>query len=175
MSDASLPRMQCTERGVFTLLVLGLDLLLVIVCLDYPYRARLAPLAAGIPTAGLLIYQALLDWFPRMGAAKTGTAGDVLIGESSLTPADSAEAEGLHRREFSVALWLGVLLTGTTLLGILAMMPLFAFAYLRFWARESWVLSLIYAVFVWGSIYALLVEILNAQLPVPLLIEWLGR
>lgn len=174
MSEASLPRMQCTERGVFTLLILGFDLLLVVACLDYPYRARLAPLAVGIPTAGLLIYQALLDWFPHMGG-KNGTPGEVLIGESSLTPAGSAEAEGLHWREFSIALWLVVLLAGTTLLGILATMPLFAFAYLRFWARESWLLSLIYAVFLWASIYALLVEVLNAQLPVPLLIEWLGR
>lgn len=175
MSEASLPRIQCTERGVFTLLILAFDLLLVIACLDYPYRARLAPLAVGIPTAGLLIYQALLDLVPRMGAGRNGTAGEVLIGESSLTPADSAEAQGLHGRELSIALWLGVLLAGTTLLGILAMMPLFAFAYLRFWARESWVLSLVYAAFLWGSIYALLVEVLNAQLPVPLLIEWLGR
>lgn len=174
MSEDAPGRIRLTERGVFSLLVLAFDLLLLWQSLDYPYRARLAPLTIGIPTAGLLLYQTLLDWFPRLGARVGDENEGVVMGESTLTSSDSAAAAGLHWRELSIVLWLCALLAGTTLVGILVMMPLFAFAYLRFWAGESWMLSVIYAAFLWVSIYALLVEILQAQLPLPLLLEWLG-
>lgn len=174
MSEASLPKMELGERGVFTLILFAFVVSLLWTALDYSYRARLAPLAVGIPTAALLLNQALLDFLPRLAARFGGDSGTFVVSETSIAASDTADLPGLHWRELSIALWLVALLLGTTILGILATMPLFAFAYLRFWARETLTLSIIYSVFLWGSVYLLLVKVLSAQLPVPLIVEWLG-
>jgi hypothetical protein len=165
-----------TERGIFTFLNLLLVMILLASCLSYPYRARLAPLAIGIPTAFFLLIQGLFDWFPPF-EKRFRSLGDASLFTTEL-PMTSSEAEGgplsLQRRELALLLWVSGLVLATYLLGILVAMPLFAFAYLRLWSGDRWSLVVSYSLGTWLAVYLLLVKLLEAQLPVGLLFEWLG-
>ncbi len=168
------PLVEMTEKGVFTLLVLLMVLLLVILSLFYPYRAGLAPLAIGIPTAVFLLIQFLSDWFPRLKNRFRVIEDTSLRTMEIPLASEGISPISLRRREFALLLWLSGLLLLFSLLGILLAVPLFAFAYLRFWSGSHWWLVISYSLGTWLAVYLLLVKLLDAQLPTGILFRWLG-
>ncbi len=170
------PWMRLTERGLYTLLNLLFVLILIFASFSYPYRARLAPLAVGIPTAIFFFIQGLFDWFPRFEQRYRSVEEAALV--ASELPMASSEEDGdtrsLRFRECALVLWVAGMVLATYLLGILIAMPLFALAYLRLWSGESWLMTVSYSIGTWLAAYLLLIKLLEAQLPVGLLVEWVG-
>lgn len=166
--------MASRERGVVSLALLIFLTILLVRALDFPVRARLAPLAVGIPTWCLIFLQTLFDWFPNFERRFAAVHGESLFtGElSSMALEQNASAEVLHKREAALFLWLMGLLLASYLFGLILSTPLFALGYLRLWSRERWSMAIVYSLAVWLIIYLLLVQLLQAQLPVPHLFDW---
>ena len=164
-----------TERGVFTLLLLLFVTLLLALSLSYPYRAKMVPLAIGIPTFLFFLYQFLTDWFPSLERLLPGSHGTVSGNpEISLALQESGTPIDLRRREMVLFLWLLGLALAFFLLGILVAVPLFSLGYIYFQSRDGWKLALGYGLSAWLLVYLLLVKLLNAQIFPGLLFDWLG-
>lgn len=166
----------CTERGLYTLLNLLFVLILIVASFSYPYRAKLAPLAVGIPTALFFFIQGLFDWFPRF-EQRYRSVEQAGFGASELPLAASeggGDSRAMRFRELALILWVTGMVLGTHLLGILIAMPLFALTYLRLWSGESWWMAISYSVGTWLASYLLLIKLLEAQLPVGLIFGWLS-
>jgi Tripartite tricarboxylate transporter TctB family len=166
--------MENREKGVVSLVLLIFLTILLVRSLDFPVRARLAPLVVGIPTWCLIFLQTLFDWFPHFERRFAAVHGESLFtGELASMALEQNESAGnLRKREGALFLWLMGLLLASYLFGLILATPLFAFAYLSLWSKERWSMAIVYSLVVWVIIYLLLVQLLQAQLPVPHLLDW---
>lgn len=164
------------EAGVISLILLIFVSTLIVLSLDYPYRARQTPLAIGIPTWIFLFIEVLCRFFPRF-EERFGAVGEASLFTGELASMASEGGDGtmsLSRREAGVFFWLLALLLVTYLLGILLAMPLFVLAYIRFWSGESWRLAVCYGVGTWLFIYLFFIKLLELQRFPGAIVEWVG-
>jgi hypothetical protein len=161
------------EQGVVTLIFLAFVSVLLKMTLGYPYRAKVAPLAVGIPTWILLFIQALYDWVPAFEQRFSLARGSSLFTGELASMAAQDQSQPVRRRELALFIWLTALVIAAYVLGLLAAAILFPLAYLRFWSKEKWILAMAYSGVVGLSLYLVLVKLLAAQLPISLVSEWL--
>lgn len=122
-------------------------------------RAGLFPTVIGLPLLALAIVQVVIA-ARRHPTSAAGFEGDL--------PADV-----VWPRALGVALAIAGFAAGVWLLGFLIALPTMTFAYLRFAARESWVLSLGLAAAFALLFYGLFIELLRVKLPEGLLLSLL--
>ena len=141
--------MKLKASTIFTVFLLTLVVVSIVTATGYPLRARVGPLAAGVPAAMLLIVQIVLDMRRKTKTDETETEID----------ADN----GSFRSHITAAAWIAGLLAGTYLFGILITFTLFTLAYVKA-AGWKWSLSIGLAAFV----FVLLYGIFGLALQVPL-------
>jgi hypothetical protein len=138
---------------------------------DWRLQARLYPWAIGIPMVILAVVQVILD----------------LKGYKSKEPSDGAppvrmdfqftkeiDADTARKRTLTMFAWLFGFFFLVWLLGFNIGIPLMVFSYLKFQAKEPWVLSVILTVIAFVFFYTLFVKVLTLPFPEGLVFVWLG-
>ena len=150
-------------------LILGAGFMLlagaaVIIAMDWPFKAKLFPLAIGIPVfcmATAEVVWGLLD------PAARSEAMEFKLSEQSQGRAGA-------RRLLLAAAWMGGFLAAILLLGYPLAIPLIVLLYLKLQGREGWVFSGFFALAVWGVFYAVFDMLLHLPFPAGWIQGWLG-
>lgn len=150
-------------------LILGAGIMLlagaaVIIALDWPWKAKLFPLAIGIPVfcmATVEVVWGLLD------PAARSQAMEFKLSEPALGRPGAA-------RTLTAIGWMVGFLAAIVLLGYPLAIPLLVFFYLKLQGREGWTLSALVALAVWGFFYAVFDQLLHVPFPAGWIQQWLG-
>lgn len=137
----------CVLVGVLFYLTLGLGPV-----------ARLVPLGVVAPTFALLVFQLMLDLFPRWARAYERKE------RAEIVDVDIVRRQPAPPRNWSVAFWFLLALVLLFLTGFAVGAPTFTALYLRGRARESWTLSLGAAAVVWTLVVGIFRTLLDARL-----------
>ncbi len=111
---------------------------------DWPFRTRLFPWSIGFPVLGLALVQfCIASW------KATRWQMDSEVDEVQSEPGEKLESEAtvdpkLIRRTLSIAAWTIVFALGFCLVGFKVGGLLLSPAFLRFQARETWKMSILY-------------------------------
>jgi len=173
-------------RTLLGVVMLGVFSVMVAIAADYPWQAAMLPMVIGIPGILLSILQIVLDMRsyhraegridPRtafeiyMDDITQNTKGQVTMdaaGATELTTlVEDPSVVGRTRGQREKLLWAYFYgLVGAVLLfGFWIGVPVFLAAFLRFYARESWRLTLALTVACWAVMYLLLVVFLEQVL-----------
>ncbi|HEY7655260.1 MAG TPA: tripartite tricarboxylate transporter TctB family protein [Burkholderiales bacterium] len=150
-------------------LILGAGIMLlagaaIIIALDWPLKAKLFPLAIGIPVFVMATVEVI--WGVLDPAARSEAMEFKLSEQASGRP-------GAARALTAIA-WMVGFLAAIALLGYPIAIPLLVFLYLKLQGRERWMLSAAVALAVWGVFYAVFDELLHLPFPAGWIQQWLG-
>lgn len=158
-----------SEEKVFTFFLLFIVVMMMALTFGYRPGAKLVPMLVGVCTLVLLVSLSLMIVFPRFASQYQKFEGKSLLylkaKESEKSNVGMKEAEETDRKkERSVVGWLLFLAASTYLFGFFIAIPLFLFLFLRFWAHESWVLSLTMSGIILGAVFFIFAYVLNVPL-----------
>ena len=164
----------------FTLLLLTWVVVLLVLALDLGRIAAMVPLWVGGFTLAMLIVQLFLTLSSvRAPATRKTRDGGAALPADDGAPPRLATATGADEAPFDtsrtlrVASWFLLMVVAIYLLGILAAVPLYAFAYWKWRAGEGWRTSLAMAGTVMGGLY-IFARLLDKTLYKGLLALWAG-
>jgi hypothetical protein len=159
--------------GFLLLLFVGVT---VVMALGYPPRARLVPLAIGVPTLAMLIYALIGDQFlPQLirrfdvsitdftpGGADEETEERIeqLAEEGAEFDAESYApghhgAPGEWKRVTSLLGWMVAFIATIVFVGFLVAIPIFTLIFLKLQARASWLATILVTVVLFAFVYVL--------------------
>jgi len=148
--------MKYEEKG-FMIILLIVMLSMLFMGFQYEGNAKVLPLLSGIFSAvmmGILVFMAfsprLSTWYQKLEAA-------TILSKVVL----SAEEK---KRELSVAAWFAGCTVLIYLFGFVIGIPIFLFLFLKIWAKESWLLSIVLSAAVLGVIFISFIYLLRVQL-----------
>lgn len=147
--------------GVAVMLAAGAA---VVIAIDWPLKARLFPMAIGIPVFCMAAAEVL--WGLLRPADKVG-AMDFRLSEHL----PSGEAT---RRALAAVAWMLGFLAGIALVGFPLAVPLLVLLYTKLQGREGWGLSVGLAAAVWGVFYGVFDRLLHLPFPAGWIQTWLG-
>jgi hypothetical protein len=136
----------------------------VIMALDWPLKARLFPIAIGIPVFCMATAEVI--WGLLRPDARAA-AMDFRLSEH--LPSSVAV-----RRTLITIGWMLGFLAGIVLAGFPIAVPLVVFLYAKLQGREPWGLSLGLALGVWGLFYGVFDRLLHVPFPAGWIPTWLG-
>lgn len=162
--------MRLTDRTFFTFGIFVLVLVFIILSLNYQPRARLVPLAIGIPTLLLTLFQLLIDLIPAVGRRFSffqeydvfGIEADRVTDNSGKETAQPTQT--IHQRELGFAAWLLLLVALIYFVGYLLAIPLFLLLFLKLRSSESWRMTLSLTAGTWAFVYVIFILIMDAPL-----------
>ncbi len=137
-----------------------------VTALALPEGAKLFPAAIAVPSLVLSVLLAVISLRSRgaVGVPRAPDPGD----EATLAP------EVRARRTGEVAAWFLGIFAAVYLLGFLIAIPVSAFAYLRFMAREGWMPSVGVAALCWVLVFGVFDRLLHVPLPAGELLRMFG-
>ena len=149
----------------FALVLVAVFAYATVTALTFPEGAKLFPLAIAVPSLVLAVLLAIIS----LGAR----------GRSVVPPADADADAPLalgerRRRTAEIGAWFLGIFAAVYLLGFLVAIPVAAFAYLRFAARESWATSLAIAALCWALVFGVFDRLLHVPLPAGELLRLFG-
>ena len=158
--------MKVSARILFTLFVVGLFVWEVLGALDWGFRAKIFPMAIGIPAIGLGILQLVFDITEATGRReeKKGHTADLEF-EKDVDPVTA------RNRALATIAWIVAFLVAIELLGIYVSSVLFVFLYLKVQARERWVISVVMTLGSGFFIYGLFDRLLHVPFPPGVLLD----
>lgn len=125
--------------------------------LEWPLKASLFPLVITVP----VFFMALGDLILSLAGGWQQEKKSVMDFKFS----EDIDKELALRRTLFTAGWIIAFFLMILLLGFPAAVPLFVFCYLKFQARESWKLSLLITISIWGAFGGLFIWLLRTQFP----------
>jgi hypothetical protein len=147
--------------GVAVMLAAGAA---VVIAMDWPFKAKLFPIAIGVPVFCMAAAEVL--WGLLRPEARVGTM-DFRLSEH--LPGK------LAARRSGIAIgWMLGFLAGIVLVGFPIAVPLVVFLYAKLQGREPWGLSLGLALGVWGLFYGVFDRLLHLPFPAGWIQTWLG-
>ena len=165
----------------FTLLLLAFVTMLLVLTWNLGRIAALVPTWVGMFTLGLLLLQLFWDLRPKPPVKNRETnrgqfsvyAAIKAIARTGTT-APARETSPDIPRKLRMLMWFLLMVVSIYLLGLLVAVPLYAFLYWRWHAKEGWLSSLTMAGALLGVIYGLFVLMLEKPLYKGHLTVWLG-
>lgn len=145
------------EEKIFMIVLLIIILLMVFLSFQYSSGSQILPLASGIFSALIMGFLVIMSFFPKIISFYQKFETKPVISEDELNVDEK-------KREVSVIAWFIGCTAMIYVLGFLIGIPLFLFLFLKLWARESWLLSLVLAAVVLGVVYFAFVYILRVPL-----------
>ncbi|HEU4343289.1 MAG TPA: tripartite tricarboxylate transporter TctB family protein [Candidatus Binatia bacterium] len=111
---------------------------------SWPFRTRLFPWAVGFPVLALALLQlAYSSWSViRQRSMGEGNGSETREKATATAP---LEPTSVGRRTLSIAAWTVAFALGFWLFGFRAGGPILSLVFLRFQARESWTMSVLYS------------------------------
>jgi hypothetical protein len=149
--------------------ILGVAIMLasgaaVVIAMDWPLKARLFPMAIGIPVfcmAAAEVVWGLLRPAERVGAM-------------DFRPSEHLSSSVAAGRALIAVAWMLGFLAGIALVGFPLAVPLLVFLYAKLQGREGWGLSVGLAAAVWGAFYGVFDRLLHLPFPDGWIQTWLG-
>lgn len=150
-------------------LILGIGILLlssaaIVIAMDWPWKAKLFPLAIGIPV--VCMAAAEVAWGLLDPAARSEAMEFKL---SEHTPGRSTV-----RRTLLAIAWMIGFFAAIVLLGFPLAVPLLVLLYVKLQGREGWVVSGAMAIGVWAFFYGVFDRLLHLPFPAGVIQGWLG-
>ncbi|MGH8640402.1 MAG: tripartite tricarboxylate transporter TctB family protein [Burkholderiales bacterium] len=136
----------------------------VVIAMDWPLKARLFPMAIGIPVFCMAAAEVL--WGLLRPAERAG-AMDFRLSEQ-LPPKIAV------RRTLVTITWMLGFLAGIALVGFPLAVPLLVLLYAKVQGREGWAVSIGLAAAVWGAFYGVFDRLLHLPFPAGWIQAWLG-
>ncbi len=136
----------------------------VVLALDWPWKAKLFPLAIGIPVFCLATGEVLWSLF---GAETREQAMDFQLSEH-------LPAKVVLERTLRAAGWMLGFFGAIVLVSFPVAVPLFVVLYLKLQGREGWGLSVLLTLAVWGFFYGLFDRLLHLPFPAGWIQTWIG-
>jgi len=162
--------MKFNDRTFFTLGIFLIVLVFVVVAVNYQPKARLVPLAIGIPTLLLALFQLLIDMVPAVGRRFRFLTDYDLFSAGEQQTAEDSEGEeerrrrAVHRRELEFSVWLSLLMALVYFMGFLAAIPLFLLLFLKLHSGEGWPMTLAITAGTWLFVYVVFILVMDAPL-----------
>ncbi len=150
--------MKENTRGEFILAFFFLVFFVTVLLISMTYspKARRLPLLVGIPGVALTAAQVIKELSRRRG--KTGEAKT-----AELEDAGTARQKGVDKRLLTMLGWLVLLVAMIWIVGFLITIPVYTILFMKS-LKESWRLSIIFAVAGFAVLYGLFVVALNMEL-----------
>ncbi len=145
------------EERIFMIFLLLIMLLMVVLGSRYDAASKILPMASGIVAALIMAFLLLMSISARISSWYQKFEKRPVLTESALSVKEK-------KRELSVIAWFSGCAVAIYFLGFLVAIPLFLFSFLKFWAKESWLMSLVLAAAVPAIVYFTFVYILSVPL-----------
>ena len=137
---------------------------------EWRLQARLYPWAIGIPMLVLAPAQLVLE---LRGKTRRDSSGNAPV-DFQFTYTQTVDKSVSRRRTFNIFSWIFGFLVSVWLLGFSLSVPLLVFLYLKFQAREGWLLSVLFTAASWLLFWGLFDRLLHLPFPEGQLFIWLG-
>ena len=145
------------EEKIFMIFLLVIMLLMVFTSFSYSPGSRMLPMISGIFSALLMGFMVLISFSPQIAFFYQKFEKKSVLSEKTLK-------EDEKKRERSVFAWFSGCTAIIYFLGFLIGIPVFLFLFLKLWAKESWLLSVILSTVVLAVVYFTFVYILRVPL-----------
>jgi len=157
-----------TEEKLFTFLFLAVIAVMVFFTFDIRSAgSRLAPLIVGGSTLVLMLLLAAMALFPGFSSWYRRLEGRAAPSISDVTLKDNQTDKSkphTRRKEIAVVGWLVFLTMATYVLGFMVGVPLFLFLFLKFSAKEKWIIALGMPIVVSLAVYFIFIHVLQIPL-----------
>jgi len=145
------------EERVFMIILLVVTLTMAVMSLKFSRGARMLPFASGIVAAAMMGFLVVMAFSPRLKSWYQKFEEKAILTKISLS-------EKEKKRELVVAAWFIGCTFLIYFLGFMVGIPLFLFLFLKVWAKESWLMSVVLSGVVLGIVYLSFVHILQVPL-----------
>jgi putative tricarboxylic transport membrane protein len=133
---------------------------------DWEPRAALFPLVIGIPSLAMAVIILVQELLLPTRTAKVGDEGFLAGGEEEVDPLTA------RKRTVVIAGWIVGFFVAIWLLGFSVAAGVATFLYLKFGAKEKWLVSIALSLFAWGFFYGLFDYSLRLPFPKGELMGW---
>jgi len=150
-------------RVLTAIVMLGIFLIMTLLALDFPTKARLMPLLIGIPAVLLGLVQLIIEY--RAVALELAEGGKQV----------DVEKEGKEGKkdEKQMIMWITLFFITILSLGFIYAAPILVFSFLYFGSKESMKIALISSVSTWLLMFIIFVEWFKISLFEGLIPLWL--
>ena len=145
------------EEKVFMIIILIVMFLMIFMSFRFSSGAKVLPLISGIFSAAMMGFLVFMAFSSRLTAWYQKLEAKTMLSKVTLSDAEK-------KRELWVVAWFSGCTILIYLFGFMIGIPLFLFLFLKIWAKESWVLSVVLSAVVLGVVYFSFVHILSVPL-----------
>ena len=145
------------EEKIFLIFLLLMMLVMVVFSFNYSGGSKILPLISGIFSALIMGFMVIISFSPKIATWYQNFEKKSVLSERTMK-------KGEKKREISVIAWFSGCTAVIYFLGFLIGIPLFLFLFLKLWAKESWLLSVVLATAVLVVVYFTFVYILRVPL-----------
>jgi presenilin-like A22 family membrane protease len=148
--------MKYEEKG-FMIVLLIVTLSMFFMAFKYDGNAKVLPILSGIFSASMMGFLVFMAFHTRLNAWYQKLEAATILSKVVLNADEK-------KRELSVAAWFAGCTGLIYLFGFVIGIPVFLFLFLKIWAKESWLLSIVLSAAVLGVIFFSFVSILRVPL-----------
>ena len=152
------------EERVLIIVLLLITLPMTGLSFHFSRGAKMLPLLSGIATAVMMLFLLLMLFWSKIATWYQK------FESKNVSSAEAVSSEG-KKKEVSVVAWFSGGMAAIYFLGYMIGIALFLFTFLKIWASESWLLSLVSSAVVLGLFYLTFIYILNVPLYEGILFE----
>lgn len=145
------------EEKAFMIFLLVVMLLMVLLSFNYSGASKILPLLSGVCSVLIMAFLVMVAFSSRLKLWYQKFEKKAVLSEESLKPEEK-------KREISIIIWFSGCTAVIYLLGFVIGIPLFLFTFLKIWARESWLLSVVLSGIVLFIVYFTFIYILSVPL-----------
>ncbi len=145
------------EEKIFMIFLLFIMLLMVFFSFKYSGGSKILPLISGVFSALIMGFMVIMSFSSKITSWYQKFEKKSVLSERTMKGDEK-------KREISVIAWFSGCTVVIYFLGFLVGIPLFLFLFLKLWAKESWLLSVVLATAVLVVVYFTFVYILRVPL-----------
>jgi len=145
------------EEKIFIIFLLIIMLVMVVFSFNYSGGSKILPMVSGIFSALIMGFMAIMSFSSKITSWYQKFEKKSVLSERTMK-------EDEKKREISVIAWFSGCTAVIYFLGFLVGIPLFLFLFLKLWAKESWLLSVVLSTAVLVVVYFTFVYILRVPL-----------
>src|SRR5210317_897642 len=145
------------EEKIFMISLLLIMLLMVFFSFIYSGESKILPMISGVFSALIMGFMVIMSFSSKITSWYQKFEKKSVLSERTMKGDEK-------KREISVIAWFSGCTVVIYFLGFLVGIPLFLFLFLKLWAKESWLLSVVLATTVLVVVYFAFVYILRVPL-----------
>ena len=145
------------EEKIFMIFLLFIMLVMVFFSFNYSGGSKILPMISGVFSALIMGFMVNMSFSAKITSWYQKFEKKSVLSERTMKKDEK-------KREISVIAWFSGCTVVIYFLGFLVGIPLFLFLFLKLWAKESWLLSVVLATTVLVVVYFAFVYILRVPL-----------